>query len=380
MRMDAALSDADGRALGAEYHTKRLALRRIDAQLAGTPLRREAGDPPALYRAGGGAVRRERAAPTRTRSRRSAACSRRRATTSPRRSEVQRQARSQVLPHYREQERAFEKLSKDGFAGRLMYTDKQRERIEKEQDLKTPGIHHRRRAGARSRSRRSAWRRSAPTTGASCRPSASRSRRRSSALRQELAKQQHRHGLLELRAPHAGTVKDLATHTAGHRGRARHHPDDHRARGRDAARRGLGRRTTTSASCAPAQPAQDQARRRSSSRSTAWSRARVRAGQRRRHRGAQSQHALRRPRRPRPPRRRRSPSARWSTSRSSTSRATASATRSRPACRSSAEIHLGERTRARVPALAGAEGVPRGGARTLAGSGGLTAMAQYNPA
>ena len=34
-------------------------------------------------------------------------------------------------------------------------------------------------------------------------------------LREELAKQQHRHGLLELRAPHGGTVKYLATHTPG---------------------------------------------------------------------------------------------------------------------------------------------------------------------
>jgi HlyD family secretion protein len=41
----------------------------------------------------------------------------------------------QVLPHYIAQEKAFEKLTQDGFAGRIMYTDKQRERIEKEQDL-----------------------------------------------------------------------------------------------------------------------------------------------------------------------------------------------------------------------------------------------------
>ena len=48
----------------------------------------------------------------------------------------------QVLPHYVEQEKAFEKLTQDGFAGRIMYTDKQRERIEKEQDLNAPGVRH----------------------------------------------------------------------------------------------------------------------------------------------------------------------------------------------------------------------------------------------
>jgi HlyD family secretion protein len=49
-------------------------------------------------------------------------------------------------------------------------------------------------------------------------------------LREELAKQRHRHELLELRAPQAGIVKDLATHTAGTVA-ARHHPDDHRPAG-----------------------------------------------------------------------------------------------------------------------------------------------------
>ncbi|MGH8721345.1 MAG: biotin/lipoyl-binding protein, partial [Burkholderiales bacterium] len=49
MRMDAALLDADGRALGTEFHAKRLALRRIDAQLAAIALEREGNDPPALY-------------------------------------------------------------------------------------------------------------------------------------------------------------------------------------------------------------------------------------------------------------------------------------------------------------------------------------------
>ena len=37
MRMDAALSDSDLKTLTADFHNKRLSLRRIDAQLAGTP-------------------------------------------------------------------------------------------------------------------------------------------------------------------------------------------------------------------------------------------------------------------------------------------------------------------------------------------------------
>ena len=119
-----------------------------------------------------------------------------------------------VLPHYREQEKAFEKLSRDGFSGRLMYTDKQRERIEKEQDLKVQEFTI---AAARSTIAQSEkrltqitadYRRQLQAERADAAPQAER-------LRQELAKQQHRHGLLELRAPQGGIVKDLATHTPG---------------------------------------------------------------------------------------------------------------------------------------------------------------------
>jgi HlyD family secretion protein len=212
MRMDAALIDADGRALGNEYHAKRLALRRIDAQLAGVPLARTPDDPPAQYAqteaqyaayvaAHRSAIAQEQSVLDRARNDLAAA----------------REVRAKllaVLPHYREQERAFEKLSRDGFAGRLMYTDKQRERIEKEQDLKSQEhvIAAARSTIAQSEKRLAQigadYRRSLQAERAEASPQAER-------LRQELAKQQHRHGLLELRAPQTGIVKDLATHTPG---------------------------------------------------------------------------------------------------------------------------------------------------------------------
>ena len=44
---------------------------------------------------------------------------------------------TETLPYYQSQDKAFEKLVKDGFAGKLMASEKQRERIEKEQELKT---------------------------------------------------------------------------------------------------------------------------------------------------------------------------------------------------------------------------------------------------
>ena len=212
MRMDTALLAADGRALSAEYHTKRLALRRIDAQLAGRPLTPDADDPPALFAqveaqyaayvaAHQNALAQERSMLERARHDLAAA------------REVHAKLIA-VLPHYREQEKAFEKLTKDGFTGRLMYSEKQRERIEKEQDLKSQehAIAGARATIAQSEKRLAQigadYRRGLQAERAEAAPQAER-------LREELAKQQHRHGLLELRAPHGGTVKDLATHTPG---------------------------------------------------------------------------------------------------------------------------------------------------------------------
>ena len=212
MRMDSILSDADGRALAAEYQAKRLALRRIDAALSGTPFGSEADDPPELYaqiaaqhaanvNAYRSLLAQERSLLDKSRNELAAA-------------EEVRDKLLKVLPHYREQEKAFEKLSQDGFAGRLMYKDKQRERIEKEQDLKAQEhvIRAARAAIAQTEQRvaqiSADYRRQLQAERVEVAPQAER-------LRQELAKQRHRHGLLELRAAHEGVVKDLATHTPG---------------------------------------------------------------------------------------------------------------------------------------------------------------------
>lgn len=212
MRMDTAISSADLRALTVEYDTKRLALRRIDAQLADVPLALEAGDPPIVYAQAAAQYAANVAAYRSALSQEQAVHER--ARTDLAAAQEVRAKLTAVLPHYREQERAYEKLSKDGFAGHLMYSDKQRERIEKEQDLKTQEFTI---AGARASIAQSEkrlaqisadYRRGLETERAEAAPQAER-------LREELAKQRHRHELLELRAPQAGSVKDLATHTPG---------------------------------------------------------------------------------------------------------------------------------------------------------------------
>jgi HlyD family secretion protein len=93
-------------------------------------------------------------------------------------------------------------------------TDKRRERLEKEQDLRTQEfIIRSNRALIEQSGRKIAqitadYRRQLRTERVEVAAQADK-------LRQELAKQAHRQKLLELRAPQAGTVKDLATHTIG---------------------------------------------------------------------------------------------------------------------------------------------------------------------
>jgi HlyD family secretion protein len=212
IRMDSVLAGADVKAIRAEHDNKRLALRRIDAQLTGRKFSREGSDPAELalqveaqyaanVRAYENALAQEQSLLEKARHDLAAA-------------QATKAKLEQVLPHYVEQEKAFEKLTKDGFASRIMYTDKRRERIEKEQDLRTQEFTIRSNQSLIEQSERKIlqitadYRRQLQTERLEMASQLEK-------LTQELAKLSHRHELLELRAPQAGIVKDLATHTAG---------------------------------------------------------------------------------------------------------------------------------------------------------------------
>ena len=212
MRMDTLISEADGKSLAAEFTRKRLALRRIDAELAARSFVPDAADSPALARETLAQWQANRAALE-------AALAEERSRLSRARQDLSaaQQVHSKladVLPHYRDQESAFDKLAKEGFAGPLMLSDKRRERIEKEQELRTQEyVIESARAGAMqsekkllqidSENRRALF---------AERNEISNSLER---LTQEMAKQTHRRELLELKAPQAAIVKDLATQSAG---------------------------------------------------------------------------------------------------------------------------------------------------------------------
>jgi hemolysin D len=134
VRMDTSLSDADVRALQAELARKRLQLRRIDAELAGARLVRTPLDPPELASQVEAqlAARRqnyldllgaEQALRDRSQHDLGSAL------------EIEAKLK-QTTPIFREQESAWEQLAREGFAGRLLVLDRQRSRIEAEQELK----------------------------------------------------------------------------------------------------------------------------------------------------------------------------------------------------------------------------------------------------
>lgn len=212
MRMDTLISEADTKSIDADYQRKRLALRRIEAELSGLPFKSEAGDPPDLTQEINAQYRANRAALD-------AALAEERSRLIKARQDLAaaeqvKRKLEETLPHYREQEKAYEKLVKDGFAGSLMGSDKKRERIEKEQELQTQSfLIESARASILQSEKKLAqldadYRRQLHVERNDMQGQFDK-------LTQEVSKQAHKQALLELKAPQDGVVKDLATHTAG---------------------------------------------------------------------------------------------------------------------------------------------------------------------
>jgi hemolysin D len=212
MRMDMKVSDADGAEIQAELERRGLQLRRIDAELGGTPLRRSPADPAPLFAQVEGQYRANRQAYE-------DALGQERAVLAKAREDLASATETlsklnQVLPVYQAQEQAFDKLARDGYAGKLMALDHSRERIEKEQDMRAQNYNvaslkatieqsDKKQAQITSNYRQQLHNERADAQG------------EYQKAQQEWIKQQHRNALLELRAPQAGIVKDIATHTQG---------------------------------------------------------------------------------------------------------------------------------------------------------------------
>src|SRR3990167_7017538 len=212
MRMDATLTEADGKTLEADTQGKRLALRRIDAELAGRPFTRQSGDPGDLYTQTLAQYRANRTAFETALSQERSLHDKAQSDLSA--AEEIRTKLIKTLPHYRQQDEAYEKLARDGFASKIMANDKARERIEKEQDLKSQEYLIQSAQSSLTQSSRKLaqisadYRRQLQIERADIEDKLDKSQG-------ELTKQQYRRDLHELKAPQDGIVKDLATHTVG---------------------------------------------------------------------------------------------------------------------------------------------------------------------
>ena len=212
MRMDTQVSDADSATIYNDLHLRVLQLRRIQAELSGAPFEIAKADPPAMYQQVLAQYHANREAFRSQIENEQAALAK---AEQDLKGAVEMETRlKQTVPIYRETEAAHQNLAKDGFISRLAMLDKTRERIEKEQELKAQTYQVASLKASIEQSRKrlaqiaSAYRQQLQNE----RSDANAQRLR---LEQEAGKQAYKHDLLELKAPHDGVVKDLATHTSG---------------------------------------------------------------------------------------------------------------------------------------------------------------------
>lgn len=212
VRMDANVSEADSQTIQAKLQHKQLELRRIKAELTNTPFTLKKGDDPSLYQRILAEYHSNRQAlqDSLATEQTSMAKARQDLASSI---EVQHKL-EKVLPTYQAQEQSYEELGKKGFAGKLMVEEKRRDRITAEQDLKAQQYNAQSLNTTISQSaRRMAQIQSEYKQKLQAEQVALFAETQK--LEQEWKKQAYKNSLLELKAPQAGIVKDLATHTPG---------------------------------------------------------------------------------------------------------------------------------------------------------------------
>lgn len=212
MRMDKDIAEADARTIGNDLAARSLQLRRIDAELANRPLSRKPGDAAELYqqidaqyqdhrRAFEDALEQAGEALQKAQSEYDSAI------------EVMTKLQ-QVTPILKQQADAYQDMGKDGYAPQLVVHDKQREYLEKAQDLRAQQSTVASLAAAVNQAKKqidqitSKYRSDLQNERVEAETQYKK-------LQQDWIKQAHKSELLELKAPQAGLVKDLATHTIG---------------------------------------------------------------------------------------------------------------------------------------------------------------------
>ncbi|MHB0985578.1 MAG: HlyD family type I secretion periplasmic adaptor subunit [Sulfuricella sp.] len=212
MRMDTKFTEADAKTIRNELRLKSLILRRADAELAGRPMMRRKEDPPELYGQVENQYRAHRQAYLDAVGQEAESLNK--ARHDLRSAQETLYKLQQVVPVYQRSAAAYEKLAKDNFVSQLAAQEKVRDKIEKEQDLKAQESTV---ASLKSTIAASEKKLAQITSNYKSQLQNERVDTESQyqKLQQDSAKIEHKSNLLELKAPQAGIIKDLATHTRG---------------------------------------------------------------------------------------------------------------------------------------------------------------------
>jgi hemolysin D len=212
IRMDATTAGADLTTLKNESVLKNLTLRRIDAELAGKPFLMEPSDPPHLFNQVLAQYGARRQAYLDALSQEQAALEKAKFDLVS--AEQTLQKLRATLPLYRQAAQSYERLVKEGFVSEMGANDKIREKIEKEQDFKAQEAN----VGALKTTITQSQKKLAQIK-SNYESQLLNERVDNSSQSQkaegELTKQEFKSGLLALRAPQAGIVKDMNLTTIG---------------------------------------------------------------------------------------------------------------------------------------------------------------------
>ena len=212
IRLDPTMTGADSRSLASELTLKRLTLRRVDSELAGIPLAIKDGDEPVMIAQVQAQANAHRQAFTDALAQEVA--TRERAQNELRAAQETLTKLKSTLPSYEQSAKAHSKLVAEGFLSPIAGNDKEREAIEKSQDLKaqaatvqgllsTITAQDKKIAGLSSTFRSQLLIERTEAMGQLAK------------LEQDTQKMGYKTGLLELKAPQAGIVKDVATTSKG---------------------------------------------------------------------------------------------------------------------------------------------------------------------
>lgn len=212
MRMDTEVAEADATTIANDLALRALQLRRIDAELSGTPLVRKSGDSAQRYQQIGAQYHDHR---------QSYGDALGQAQEALQKAQREYDAAQEVLaklqattPLLKQQADAYADMGKDGYAPSLTVLEKQRDFLEKSQDLRAQQSTLASLAAAVNQARRQ-------INQVTSKYHSDLQNERVEAegqyqkLEQDWIKQAHKNGLLALKAPQSGIVKDLATHTVG---------------------------------------------------------------------------------------------------------------------------------------------------------------------